>query len=573
MLGSSFASTRSLRCVSRALGCARGGGGPKTNGGRLEHLPRLRTRHNLVGCYSTTPPLYFARPANKKKSVGGSSAGRIVQLSRKGKEGNKPKLCVGCGVEVVRGDSSGEMAGNEKANEMTRASKKNKGLYADILEGTGFLCERCKALKKGGFYEARDVLADVPPSVFREQLTKIVNRRRFGFAIKVIDATDITGSMIASIRNSIKSLPIILVVNKIDLLPTRVNHFQLNAWKRTAMKCGLSVISVIPVSAENGDGVLDLAKAVLEKLQGRDVFVVGAANVGKSTLVKKISKILGEVAYMKRKSRRDTVKNLQTTISHLPGTTLQAVRIPCFSSPKHALWDTPGIINDSALTYHLFPSRIMEPLALSSRIVSGRSNVLLPGSSVLLMAPWLKSSYDDVERSEGPVLARIDNTGNTGIRFAPFTREPIHVQMVRTNRAPEQASVSLENEESIVVPLVKFSSIRPDPERSGIDVEFSSLGWVSFYDRDGAISLQPWIVQKSRWSKRDSNMYPTNLLQQLEESPNGRFQPYVPPERDVLEVLDKETFRNLRNIQREGRHNEPRQNNAWDRAADDDEWY
>ena len=30
------------------------------------------------------------------------------------------------------------------------------------------------------------------------------------------------------------------------------------------------------------------------------------------------------------------------------GTTLQAIRVPCFSSHRHALWDTPGILYPGA---------------------------------------------------------------------------------------------------------------------------------------------------------------------------------------------------------------------------------
>ena len=80
---------------------------------------------------------------------------------------------------------------------------------------------------------------------------------------------------------------------------------------------------------------MHLAEELLANLRGKDVFVVGTANVGKTTLVQKLASTIAGAVYMKGKSgqrQRDVAANLDVTASHLPGTTLQAIRIPCFSS-------------------------------------------------------------------------------------------------------------------------------------------------------------------------------------------------------------------------------------------------
>ena len=149
---------------------------------------------------------------------------------------------------------------------------------------------------------------------------------------------------------------------------------------------------------------MHLAEELLANLRGKDVLVVGTANVGKTTLVQKLASTIAGAVYMKGKSgqrQRDVAANLDVTASHLPGTTLQAIRIPCFSSPGHALWDTPGIINSKALQYSLFPAHLMEPLSrgIQSIPVPTKENGLMfsvrRGMSILVEAKWMETNDDD----------------------------------------------------------------------------------------------------------------------------------------------------------------------------------
>lgn len=207
--------------------------------------------------------------------------------------------------------------------------------------------QRCKFLKADNVWAAFDALRDVEPEVFSNQLKHIVSRHRFSVGVMVIDATDSEFSLIRTLRKSIGRVPIILAVKKIDLL-TRLNGYDMSTIRRRVGKNN-NCISAYPVSAETGAGVVELAEGILGELGGKDVFIVGAANVGKSTLVKKLTHIIADSAQMKNKCRDRLVKGVNVTSSHLPGTTLQAIRIPCFASKDHALRDTPGIINKSAL--------------------------------------------------------------------------------------------------------------------------------------------------------------------------------------------------------------------------------
>ena len=72
--------------------------------------------------------------------------------------------------------------------------------------------------------------------------------------------------------------------------------------------------------------------------RGKDVYVVGCTNVGKSTFINRIIKGatgIGEVI----------------TTSHFPGTTFDLVEIPL--DDGKSIYDTPGIINDHQIAHHL----------------------------------------------------------------------------------------------------------------------------------------------------------------------------------------------------------------------------
>lgn len=249
------------------------------------------------------------------------------------------------------------------------------------------------------------------------------------------------------------------------------------------------MVGAYGVSARTGAGMADLAEGLLRDLGGRDVFVVGAANAGKSTLVKGLSSLLARTLRVRGRSRRadnrrrDELQNLRVTASHLPGTTLQAVRIPCFPSTRHALWDTPGIIKRSSLEYALFPSHLMEPLAFPTpiglpKVEEGTRCRVRAGQSVLIEARWVENGEEETEGNSSPLeegklsptsprkddqrkgtarpdganpdeiaapftLARLDIVEDDGwaIKVLAFVPSCLRVRVVPTSAAPARATI------------------------------------------------------------------------------------------------------------------------------------
>jgi GTP-binding protein EngB required for normal cell division len=462
--------------------------------------------------------------------------------------------------------------------------------YADTFDkqASDFICNRCKALKRNDVWAAYDALRDVEPGVFMAQLKSIVQRRRFALCIYVLDATDPEFTAVNSLRNAIGSVPVILVVNKVDLVP-RMSNYDLNAILHR-LKMSKNVAGLFATSASTGAGVVELAECILGQLKGRDVFVVGSANVGKSSLVKALAPTIADCVRMKGKAyskRRDMAHNLNVTGSHLPGTTLQALRIPCFATLGNALWDTPGIINTSALGYSLFPSHLMDPLNIPTPLVvpdnyseEGRTRIcyMNEGQSLLVEATWMG---DD----ENCCFARLDMTNGGEIECRAYLPPSLRLRVVPTKDAPREARIPInyvrERKASVeksargnsgladeyARPLVPFQDATTGAKewdktgrRYAMDITLASLGWISFLDSI-PFTLVPMVVEGSKWGKRKS-LYPRNL--------NGWLEANGTPEHEVTELTDARK-RDISDTIRMAKKNQYGGKNP-DFSDDDDDW-
>jgi hypothetical protein len=400
---------------------------PTTSSDCFEQRPTFRSFASDSSSHQSKQQQHRKQPQqqqnNNKNKAKPSEAGRIVlhQNNLKKLKPGQVKLCNGCGTEVRRASSKSndqisahQIIAGVDANKDIELSKKQakKARFAEAtsMDKGAFLCDRCRALQSENIYRAYDALADVSPEVFSNQLQHIVGRRRYGLCIVVVDSTDPEHSAVKHLRRSIgQKTPIWLVINKVDLVPKMDHRTCRLLSHRIASIMGVGVFqNYFPVSSITGRGIYELAERLLSSLGGKDVFIVGCANVGKSTLVHRLAGVISTASYLKGKrgqARRDVCNNLAVTGSHLPGTTLQAVRIPCFSSDRHALWDTPGIINRKAIQYSLFPVHLMEPMARPEIIPipskeAGTQGHWQNGYSVLIEAAWMDGEVDENATTE-----------------------------------------------------------------------------------------------------------------------------------------------------------------------------
>lgn len=193
------------------------------------------------------------------------------------------------------------------------------------------ICKRCFRLKN--YNEVQDV------GLESEDFLNLLNglAEKNGIIVNVVDVFDFEGSFINAIKRIVGNKKIILVGNKMDLLPKQINKRRVKEWlKKTARKYGLEAEDVVLISAEKNEGIEDLLTSINTLRNHEDVYIVGTTNVGKSTLINKlIERSVGE---------KDVV-----TTSRFPGTTLDMIDIPL--DEKTFMYDTPGVIQVHQMTH------------------------------------------------------------------------------------------------------------------------------------------------------------------------------------------------------------------------------
>lgn len=221
------------------------------------------------------------------------------------------------------------------------------------------LCSRCRLLAQGEFIpvvrEGSTDLAGgrsvITPQQLRDQLKGLADRA--ALIVKLVDMVDVSGTFLTRVRNLVGRNPVILVGTKADLLPRGTDDELVCAWLRQLCEAhSLNVIDVHLVSARTGAAVERAVRAICSQRKGRDVFVLGAANVGKSMFIK---------AMLKQLARRDpsvlALAKRQPMASATPGTTLGIIPIDAFSGGSK-LHDTPGVHLHHRVTARLPPADI-----------------------------------------------------------------------------------------------------------------------------------------------------------------------------------------------------------------------
>lgn len=232
----------------------------------------------------------------------------------------EPIYCIGCGAEI--------QSENPNQRGYTPHSVIKKG-----LENNALYCQRCFKLRHYNQLESIETT--------EEEFTAILNgiADTHALVVNVIDIFDIAGSIIPGIQRIIGNNDLLLVANKVDLLPKEINRNRLkHRIQKILSDQGIHVYDVLFTGAAKNQGIDALYRTIEQARHGRDVYVVGVANVGKSTLINALIKSRG-------------IQGEVITTSQYPGTTLNMIEIPF--DDDTALIDTPGIIHDGQLTVGL----------------------------------------------------------------------------------------------------------------------------------------------------------------------------------------------------------------------------
>ena len=229
---------------------------------------------------------------------------------------NQEIHCIGCGVSLQ----------TERAGELGYAPH-------SALDKEEIICQRCFRLRH--YNEVQDV--ELTDQDFLNILHDIGKTN--SLIVKIIDIFDFNGSWIPGLKRIVGNNPVLLVGNKVDLLPKSTNKNKLTSWMRAqAKELGLKPVDVLLVSGAKGQFMAEALDRIESLRDGKDVYVVGCTNVGKSTF---INRVIKEAA-----GGEDLI-----TTSHVPGTTLDIIKIPLDDGKN--LIDTPGVINHHQMAHFI----------------------------------------------------------------------------------------------------------------------------------------------------------------------------------------------------------------------------
>lgn len=232
--------------------------------------------------------------------------------------------CIGCGV-VLQNDDKLRLG--------------YVPLASMIEKGEKVYCERCFNLRH------YNKVFDYDEKISEQPLISVIKGfvKKNVLIILIIDILDLYGGFIPNLSTFLGENKVILVLNKIDLLPKGIKVAPIiNQVKEIAKNEKLNVINVLPLSAikfKKEDVLKPIFKVLNQKKSLiEDVYVIGATSVGKSTFINGLLET-----------------NLITT-SERHQTTLGTIKIPIgydLYRRFHHLIDTPGFVNKRNIGYNL----------------------------------------------------------------------------------------------------------------------------------------------------------------------------------------------------------------------------
>lgn len=246
------------------------------------------------------------------------------------------------------------------------------GLDLVELSKKKVICKRCHGLQNFGKVEEalRPGWTDEPllsQKQFRDLLLPL--KEKPAVIIAIVDLFDFSGSVLPELDSIAGNNPVLLAANKADLLPDKLGPNRAQNWVRRELEY-LRVQSIANIggsvrliSCKTGFGIADLlrrARTLADEMQC-EIYVVGAANAGKSSFINHVLERNDmtpekKEELSKKRPGNETARKGMLTTSPLPGTTLKFIKIKL--GDGQVMYDTPGLLIPGTLTQLLTPEEL-----------------------------------------------------------------------------------------------------------------------------------------------------------------------------------------------------------------------
>jgi len=335
--------------------------------------------------------------------------------------------CIGCGSKI-------QTENKEKAGYIPPS--KLEGEIENIV------CHRC--------FRLRHYNEIIPSTVTTDEYYEILSSigKEDALVIKILDLFDLEGSMMPELAKLTNNQELIILLNKRDLLPKSINGNKLmHRLKKTFSENNLKPSKVFVMSASKKHNIDEIASYLQEHQNNRNIYVVGASNVGKSTFLNALIRSFTDI-------KQDVI-----TVSHQAGTTQNVIEIPFLE--KHII-DTPGLINE-----HQFLAYLDDKAA---KIVSPKKEIkpsifqLKPGQT-LFFGGLLELNYLEGEQNSFACyvnhLLNVHRTKTENVETLKETHKDDDFFYPKTNGEKlKTITFHLKGDEELVLPGLGFVSIK-----------------------------------------------------------------------------------------------------------------
>ncbi|KAF7062932.1 hypothetical protein CFC21_069477 [Triticum aestivum] len=246
----------------------------------------------------------------------------------------------------------------EKLSKAERKRRVREAKQAEAREDSAVVCARCHSLRNYGHVKNDRADNLIPDFDFDRFISLRLMKRSAGtpVIVMVVDCADFDGSFPKRAAKSLfralegrgnsklsETPRLVLVGTKVDLLPWEQMGVRLEKWVRGRAKAfgAPKLDAVYLVSVHKDLSVRNLISYVKDLAGPRsNVWVIGAQNAGKSTLINAFAKKQG-------------VKITRLTEAAVPGTTLGILRMTGVLPAKAKMYDTPGLLHPYIMSMRL----------------------------------------------------------------------------------------------------------------------------------------------------------------------------------------------------------------------------
>lgn len=342
-----------------------------------------------------------------------------------------------------------------------------------ILDEQDIYCKRCYDIMHHGIKYA--------PSITNKDYYQRIDRIKDEQAIVVlmIEALDIYGGFIPNLYKHIGSNKVIILVNKIDLLPKDIHLDKLEAKiKMIAASNNLNVVSLIMLSAKKKKNVERVLSKIVYLQEQHDyktkniyhkaskslakIYILGTASVGKSTFLNVIKK-----DYLHDDKLLTTSEQFQTTLDF----------IKIYIDKNTYLIDTPGFIN-----YHSYKSYLNDK----------ETDILNPKN-------YLKPKTYQLNSDQSIFLGglvRLDFNSSDKINVSFYTSNDLYIHRTKRDKAD---GVYEKNLYTLLVPpldqftydkIKNFKVVKYEHLDGIYDIVISGIGFIHIKGVDVSVDIK-----------------------------------------------------------------------------------